>query len=96
MSMLGELNELLKQIPVWRELVTLPARVRALEERLGVAGAIPVDDRATCRYCRTGKLDVKNSRPDPVFGDVGIKLETLQCDGCGKTDERQFDPLQRR
>lgn len=96
MSMLGELNELLKQIPVWRELVTLPARVRAIEERIGLATGPLVDDRETCRYCRKGKLDLTSSVPDPTFGELGVKLETMTCDACGRTEERQFDNSKRR
>lgn len=93
MSVLGELNDLLKQIPVWRDLVTLPARVRALEERLGIGAAI-VDDRPVCGFCRTGKLDLIDEKPDDVFGDLGVMRHTLKCSnvGCGKTTTRQRDP----
>lgn len=94
--MLGELNELLKQIPIWRELVTLPARVRAIEERMGLAKGPLTDDRPTCRFCRTGKLDLVKSEPDPIFGDMGLKQDTLKCEACGQTEERQVDPAKHR
>jgi hypothetical protein len=97
MSVLGELNELLNRIPVWRELITLPRRVKALEERLGMAGAAPADERPTCRYCRTGKLDLVDSKPHRTFGEVGVNVDTLKCDNpaCGKTEEREHERLQR-
>lgn len=92
--MLGELNELLKQIPVWRELVTLPARVRAIEQRLGMTGAEPLDDRPLCAFCRKGRLDLIDEKPDPILGDLGVKQLTLKCDdaGCRRTTSRQRDP----
>ena len=93
MSALGELNDLLKLIPVWRDLVTLPARVRALEEKLGVDAAI-TDDRPVCGFCRSGKLDLIDEKPDDMFGDVGVMRHTLKCSdaACGKTTTRQREP----
>ena len=64
-----------------------------------IGDARPIaDDRETCRFCRIGKLDLVDSKPDPIFGDVGLKLETLKCNNaaCSKTDERQHDPSERR
>lgn len=94
MSVLGELNELLKQIPVWRELVTLPARVRAIEERLGVNGVPATDDRPVCQFCRKGRVDLIDEQPDPTFGAVGVMRQTLKCDNtaCARTTTRQRDP----
>lgn len=61
-----------------------------------IGGTPAVDSRETCRFCRQGRLDLQTSEPDPVFGDVGLKLDTFRCDFCGKTDERQFDPVKKR
>jgi hypothetical protein len=86
MSWLAELNTLLEQLPVWKALVVLPARVRAIEERLGMAEPL-ADRRATCGRCCIGKLDLIESRPDPHLGPVGVMRDTLKCDNpsCGKT-----------
>ena len=94
MSVLGELNELLKQIPIWRELITLPARVRAIEEKLKMASGPVTDERPACRYCRTGKLDLQDIKPHPVLGAVGVNEEFFKCDNaaCGKTTVIQNPP----
>ena len=86
MNVLGELNELLNRIPAWSELLTLPNRVRALEEKLGRRKSPIVDDRPTCPFCGVGKLSLIDVRPDPNFGALGMIRETLKCDAadCGK------------
>ena len=44
------------------------------------------DQRPKCSWCRRGKLDLIDKRPDPVFDALGMTLKTLKCDapGCGK------------
>jgi hypothetical protein len=48
----------------------------------------PHDDRpnSTCECCGQGKLELVDERPDPIFGVLGITLQTLKCDflECGK------------
>ena len=36
-----------------QEIQTVPKQVRALEESLNVSGALAVDDRPVCEFCRT-------------------------------------------
>jgi hypothetical protein len=71
MNVLGELNELLSKIPAWSELLTLPNRVRAIEEKLSTRKASIVDDRPTCSFCGVGKLSLIDVRPDPKLRRVG-------------------------
>lgn len=42
--------------------------------------------RPKCSWCRKGKLDLIEERPDPIFGVLGMTLQTLKCDAadCGK------------
>jgi hypothetical protein len=46
----------------------------------------PHDDRPTCECCGQGKLELIDERPDPIFGVLGMTLQTLKCDflKCGK------------
>jgi hypothetical protein len=46
----------------------------------------PHDDRPACECCGRGKLELIDERPDPIFGVLGMTLQTLKCDflECGK------------
>lgn len=95
MSVLGELNELLNKIPVWKELVGLPARVRALEERItALEGKGRRGSQPPCPLCGSGMLATSKVEADPLFGGFGMQLHTLVCDNadCSHTETRQFDP----
>jgi len=52
------------------------------------AKLLPNDDRPTltCECCGQGKLELIEERPDPIFGVLGMRLQTLKCDflECGK------------
>lgn len=43
-----------------------------------------------CDHCGSPSLTRKGSRPDPTFGDLGIKQKLFTCDMCGK--ESAFTP----
>jgi hypothetical protein len=92
MSMLADLNTLLEKIPVWRDLVTLPKRVAAIEARLNMAAAPAIDDRPVCQFCRKGRMDLTEEVPDPTFGPLGVMKHTLKCAEWGKTTSRQREP----
>ena len=98
MSIVGDVLDALNKLPFFKELATLPKRVRALEEKLNMAGAIAVDDRPVCPFCRTGRVNLIDEKPDPTFGDLGVKEQTLKCENpdCGKERKQQFDPNARR
>jgi hypothetical protein len=94
MSMFDELEALLNRLPLWKQLVTLPARVRAIEERLNMVKGPMVDDRQLCRFCRIGKPYLIDTKPDPLFDEVGVKRETFKCDNpaCGRETVKQHWP----
>ena len=37
-----------------------------------------------CDHCASSSLTRIGSRPDPTFGDLGIKQKMFSCDECGK------------
>lgn len=43
-----------------------------------------------CDHCASPSLKRTGSRPDPIFGDLGVKLKIFKCDSCGK--ESEFQP----
>ena len=47
-------------------------------------------DGYVCDHCASPSLTRTGSRPDPTFGDLGIKQKVFLCDTCGK--ESAFTP----
>jgi hypothetical protein len=47
-----------------------------------VRQTIPLEDRErrTCDRCGIGILTLVDERPHPLFGILGMTLQTLQCD----------------
>ena len=93
MVSIGDILKLLDQIPIWKTLKALPARVEtlekqvaALEQRLSEKPAA-----APCPKCRAG-MEVTDVVPDPTFGDLGGQQHTLKCPSCGHTEKRLVTP----
>lgn len=89
MGTVADLMQLLDRVKVWRELQGLPARVRALEERLATLDKAPAADG--CPMCRRGRLQTVKVEPHPDFFDIdGSEFHTLRCttEGCGHTTRR--------
>lgn len=96
MSVIGELNDLLNKIPIWKELTGLPARMKGLEARVAELEnqlkAKPTAD--ACPICGTGALKVIAVGDHPTLGAVGVQERTLRCDNasCAHMERRMHDP----
>ena len=64
-------------------------KIRNLEEQLSKIH-ISNPDGYVCDHCGNPSLTRTGSRPDPTFGDLGIKQKLFSCDACGK--ESAFTP----
>ena len=87
MGAIGDVVGLLEKIPLWKTLKSLPEKVAALEDRVAKlerATAGGVGDR--CPGC--GKLTyfLASSTPDPMFGEMGGRRQTLCCSSCNFKD----------
>ncbi len=49
-------------------------------------------DGYVCDHCGSPSLTRTGSRPDPTFGELGIKQELFRCDDCAK--KSAFTPKQ--
>jgi hypothetical protein len=64
-------------------------KIRHLEEQLSeIHNSNP--DGYVCDHCASPSLTRTGSRPDPTFGDLGVKQKLFSCDACGK--ESAFTP----
>ena len=58
-------------------------KIRQLEKQISIIhNSNP--DGYVCDHCASPSLTRKGSRPDPTFGDLGIKQKIFSCDACGK------------
>lgn len=90
----SDMLKILDNVPIWKTVKALPARLEALEKRVatlegrgGPAKTSPWD----CTVCGS-RMRVIGERSDPTFGVFGVKLLKLACDICPRETERQFDP----
>jgi hypothetical protein len=61
----------------------LQAQVRQLEQTLADARSTAVS-AVVCDHCGSSRLKRIGNRPDPMFGDVGVKQAVFSCADCGK------------
>lgn len=62
---------------------SLHARIRALERQLSGAHSVDASGHA-CDHCGSINLKRTGNRPDPTFGDLGVKQAVFSCMDCGK------------
>jgi len=86
-----KLLDTLRAIPVWNDLVKLPAKVAELEKRLEALER-PDNSFDMCPKCKKATYELISSVPHPLFGDVGSKLRTYKCKKCDFSEEIQYDP----
>jgi Zn ribbon nucleic-acid-binding protein len=96
MAMLEELNTLLERIPVWRQLVALPERVRALEARLAaMESRLAGSTGALCPKCDAPALKFAGTATDAATAMLGFTIDVLRCDSCGHEERRHRDTMTR-
>lgn len=81
-----ELKDVLEKYVGWQivkaqaaRVPQLEARIRALEERLGM----PNTATLVCDNCGSPDLTRAGSRPHAIFGKMGTKEALYRCNGCG-------------
>lgn len=92
MLSVSDILKLLDQLPIWKTVKDLPARVTALEARVAALEAPRLATSSpgqVCPGCGAHALRrtaaVTSSTP---FGALGAKDETWTCSACGAQDER--------
>jgi len=84
--------KLLDQIPIWKDLRALPKRVAELEARLAALEKKPTvaSHIGTCATCGA-PARIVDVRDHPIFGEMGMKLRTVECENGHRQDYR-WDP----
>lgn len=67
-------------------------RIKQLEEQASTVH-IGNPDGYVCDHCGSPSLKRTGSRPDPTFGDLGVKQKLFTCNECGK--QSAFTPHSR-
>ena len=89
MLSLKDVNELLDKIPKWKRIQESPDRLDELEKRIKA-----IEDRISgtgevCPYCKEPALELLEIKPDPEYGDMGVKRAYYKCGKCEKLSDRQ-------
>ena len=86
MGTLGDLRQWLKDVPLWRELGTVPDRLAALEKRVEelenkLNGKWPAE---VCRHCGERAVRLQYSRVE----ERGVEVTRWDCEKCMFSDFR--------
>ena len=92
----SDIIKLLEQVPGWKAVVGLPKRLAELEARVkaletGSASKLVSPGPKDCPLCGA-VMSVTKESPHEHLGPAGVKTHTMQCDGCGNTAERMYQP----
>ena len=49
-----------------------------------------------CPKCRIGSWDLIESKPHPIFGEMGTLERRYQCSECGFTENQRFNPSSKK
>ncbi|PJO70005.1 hypothetical protein EZV77_27215 [Burkholderia thailandensis] len=79
----------LERVPGWKRIAAAPSEIDALKNRVAALEAKMAPGGQTCPLCNNPTLKVISSGPDPTFGVLGGKLDTLKCTSCGHEETRQ-------
>ena len=92
MGVLDDVRKWLNDVPLWKELGTIPDRTKVLEDKVlelekKLNGRWPPD---VCKFCGERGMRLHNSFPDPK----GAR-EDWKCEKCNRQEHRYFKPTTR-
>ncbi len=62
-------------------------KIKELEDKIAT-----LTSGETCPICRKGRMKVTASHAHPHFGLMGVQERILECDNCGHSEKRFYDP----
>jgi hypothetical protein len=94
-GVLDDVRKWLNDVPLWKELGTIPDRTKALEEKVAqmekcLNGKWPPD---VCKFC--GERGMRLYHSFPGLDPKGNMREDWKCEKCARRDHRYFKPATR-
>ena len=83
-----DLISLLEQVPLWKRLSGMPARLEELERRVAALEErpkLPICEKCGIGYMRLDRTEEMGG-PFAVLGDSGAHIKIYKCDRCGNED----------
>jgi hypothetical protein len=74
----SDILKILDQIPIWKKVSALPARIEALEKRVAELERAKPPATGICPLCQS-PVRVEKEVDDPIFGPLGGKRHHLRC-----------------
>jgi hypothetical protein len=82
---------ILDNIPIWKQLKELPAKLEALEKRVAELENKVTLTADNCPKCKAKTFELLSTAPDPVFGEMGVQKRLYQCSACGFEESKSVD-----
>ena len=86
-----KIMQLLRDIPVWNDLVKLPKKIADLEKRVEALENAKTPSFDTCPSCKRPTFKLISSKPDPMMGEMGVLLRTYKCSDCNFEETRTYE-----
>ena len=91
MGSVSDIVDLLDQVPEWKALRALPARVEALEKQVAALSAKKDKPTTPCPTCGAS-MDVKDTKPAPLGATFGKELWLWKCSDAACTQKERWLP----
>lgn len=95
----SDILKILDDIPIWKAVSKLPARVAELERKVqaleeALASSASKGARHAGRECPIcdATMKVKAEHAHPEFAFAGVKVHEMECPECGNKTTRDFTP----
>lgn len=81
----------LENIPKWKQLISLPEKLEALEKRVAELESKQTLTGDSCPKCKGKSYELISSQPDPTFGQMGVVQRLHKCSLCGFEETKSVD-----
>ena len=90
---MSDILKLLDKWPTWKKMKEAPERIEALETRLAnLEERLKRAPGEACPRCGVLAYRVASSKKDPIMGEAGALVRTMECEECGFTEDHTVVP----
>lgn len=86
MTILADLWNMIKDSREWKAMAEAARKIPELEARIAAleGNSKAPSSEYVCDHCGSSNLRRTGNRPDPTFGNLGVKQAVFVCEDCGK------------